>query len=110
MGYDLFRQRRFTELWSANLVLNLGLVMLMLGVSWEMTSLTSSPVLVSMVQTVMSLPFVFLSIPVGMASDRRGPRALLLGSQAWMLLVTAFMAAIALTGGGTSPRRWCSQR
>lgn len=99
MGYDLFRQRRFTELWSANLVLNLGLVMLMLGVSWEMTSLTSSPVLVSMVQTVMSLPFVFLSIPVGMASDRRGPRALLLGSQAWMLLVTAFMAAIALTGG-----------
>ena len=72
MGYDLFRQRRFTELWSANLVLNLGLVMLMLGVSWEMTSLTSSPVLVSMVQTVMSLPFVFLSIPVGMASDRRG--------------------------------------
>lgn len=99
MGYELFRQRRFTELWSANLVLNLGLVMLMLGVSWKMTSLTSSPVLVSMVQTVISLPFVFLSVPVGMASDRRGPRALLLGSQVWMLLVTGFMAVIALAGG-----------
>ncbi|AQT80242.1 hypothetical protein B1R94_14695 [Mycolicibacterium litorale] len=99
MGYELFRQRRFTELWSANLVLNLGLVMLMLGVSWEMTSLTSSPVLVSMVQTVISLPFVFLSIPVGVASDRRGPRTLLLASQVWMLLVTGFMAVVALTGG-----------
>lgn len=99
MGYELFRQRRFTELWSANLILNLGLVMLMLGVSWKMTSLTSSPVLVSMVQTVISLPFVFLSIPVGIASDRRGPRALLLGSQVWMLLVTGFMAVVALAGG-----------
>ena len=73
MGYDLFRQRRFTELWSANLVLNLGLVMLMLGVSWEMTSLTSSPVLVSMVQTVMSLPFV---LPPMITANRKTARAM----------------------------------
>ena len=58
-GYELFRDHTFRELWSANLALNLGLAMLMLGVAWEMTSLTDNPVLVAMVQTVMSLPFVF---------------------------------------------------
>jgi len=98
-GYELFRDGKFRELWSANLALNLGLAMLMLGVAWEMTSLTDNPVLVAMVQTVMSLPFVFFSIPVGLASDARGHRSLLLGSQFWMLAVTVLMAVIALTGG-----------
>ncbi|TGD86231.1 MFS transporter [Mycolicibacterium sp. CH28] len=99
LGYELFRQRQFTELWSANLVLTLGLVMLMLGVSWEMTSLTDNPVLVSMVQTVMSLPFVFFSVPLGVASDVLGHRTVLLASQAWMLVITGVMGVIALTGG-----------
>ena len=98
-GYELFRDHKFRELWSANLALNLGLAMLMLGVAWEMTSLTDNPVLVAMVQTVMSLPFVFFSIPVGLASDARGHRSLLLGSQFWMLAVTVLMAVIALSGG-----------
>jgi hypothetical protein len=70
-GCELFAAKTFRRLWSANLIVTLGLVMLMLGVSWTMTSLTDSPVLVSMVQTVMSLPFVFFSIPVGIATDRR---------------------------------------
>ncbi len=99
LGYELFRQRQFTELWSANLILTLGLVMLMLGVAWEMTTLTDNPVLVSMVQTVMSLPFVFFSVPLGVASDAVGHRTMLLASQAWMLVITGVMAVIALSGG-----------
>jgi len=98
-GYALFGTRQFRNLWGANLVLTLGLVMLMLGASWTMTSLTDSPLLVSMVQTVMSLPFVIFGIPVGVASDSVGHRTLLLMSQVWMLAVTALMGVIALTGG-----------
>lgn len=98
-GYALFGQRQFRNLWGANLVLTLGLVMLMLGASWTMTSLTDDPVLVSMVQTVMSLPFVIFGIPVGVASDSRGHRTILLASQVWMLAVTGLMGVIALTGG-----------
>ena len=98
-GYALFGERQFRNLWGANLVLTLGLVMLMLGVSWTMTSLTDNPVLVSMVQTMMSLPFVIFGIPVGVASDALGHRPLLLMSQFWMLAVTGLMGVIALTGG-----------
>lgn len=98
-GYALFGQRQFRNLWGANLVLTLGLVMLMLGASWTMTALTDSPVLVSMVQTVMSLPFVIFGVPVGVVSDSVGHRTLLLVSQVWMLVVTGLMGVIALTGG-----------
>lgn len=98
-GYELFRQRQFQKLWSANLLVNLCLVMLTLGVSWTMTSLTDSPLLVSMVQTVMSLPFVLFAVPVGLAADSMSHRTLLLISQFWMLAVTGLMAVIAVSGG-----------
>ncbi len=97
-GYALFGQRQFRNLWSANLVHALGLVMLLLGVSWVMTSLTDNPVLVSMVQTMSSLPFLFFSIPAGVAADSLGYRRVLLGAQLWMLAMTAVLAVIALPG------------
>lgn len=97
-GYALFGQRIFRNLWTANLIHALGLVMLVLGVSWVMTSLTDSPVLVSMVQTMMSLPFLFFSIPAGIAADAFGRRRLLLAAQVWMLAMTALLAVIAIPG------------
>lgn len=98
-GYELFGQRQFRNLWSANFISNLSLVMLTLGVSWTMTTLTDSPVLVSMVQTAMSLPFVVIGIPVGIATDSLGHRTMLLASQIWMLAVIALMGFVALYGG-----------
>ena len=72
--------------------------MLLLGVSWVMTSLTDNPVLVSMVQTMTSLPFLFFSIPAGVAADALGYRRVLLAAQLWMLAMTAVLAVIALPG------------
>lgn len=95
-GYELFGQRQFRNLWGANLVLNLGLAMLMLGVAWAMTSMTDSALLVSMVQTAMSLPFLLFGIPIGALADRVGHRTMLLGAQAWMLTATALLAIVAL--------------
>lgn len=97
-GYALFGQRLFRDLWGANLIHALGLVMLLLGVSWVMTSLTDNPVLVSMVQTMSSLPFLFFSIPAGVAADSLGYRRVLLGAQLWMLAMTAVLAVVALPG------------
>lgn len=98
-GYELFGQRQFRNVWTANLVFNLGLVMLNLGVAWTMTSLTDSPVLVSMVQTASSLPFVLFAIPLGVATDSVGHRRMMIASQLWMLAVTGLLAVIALSGG-----------
>lgn len=98
-GYELFAQRQFRSVWTANLVFNLGLVMLMLGVAWTMTSLTDSPVLVSLVQTMSSLPFVLFAVPLGIATDAVGHRRMMAVSQLWMLAVTAVLAVIALADG-----------
>lgn len=94
-GYGLFAEAKFRELWGANFIQTLGMVMLQLGCGWTMTSLTDNAVLVTMVQTMVSLPFFFFSIPAGVANDRWGSRPLLLGSQVWMLLLTGGLAAIA---------------
>lgn len=94
-GYELFAEAGFRELWAANFILSLGMVMLQLGCGWTMTSLTDNALLVSMVQTTVSLPFFFFSIPAGMANDVWGSRPLLLASQVWMLLSTGLLAAIA---------------
>lgn len=94
-GYELFADARFRELWGANFLLSLGMVMLQLGCGWTMTSLTDNAVLVTMVQTMVSLPFFFFSIPAGLANDSWGSKPLLLASQVWMLLATGLFAAIA---------------
>ncbi len=93
-GYALFRQRQFRELWSANLVLNLGQVMLLLAAAWIMTALTQDALLVSLVQSTTSLPFLLLAIPVGIISDSVGHRTLLLIAQVWMGLLAVILVAI----------------
>lgn len=97
-GYELFAQRQFRSLWAANLVLNLGQVMLLLAAAWTMTSLTSSAVLVSLVQATTSLPFLLLGIPVGILSDRVGHRRLLLAAQVWMAALAVILALIEWMG------------
>ena len=98
-GYELFGQRQFRNVWTANLVYNLGLVMLSLGAAWTMTSLTDSAVLVSMVQTMSSLPFVLFASPLGIATDAIGHRTMMVVSQIWMLVVTGALGMFALPGG-----------
>jgi MFS family permease len=105
-GYELFGQRQFRSVWTANLVFNLGLVMLSLGAAWTMTSLTDSPVLVSMVQTMSSLPFVLFAIPLGVATDAVGHRTMMIVSQIWMLAMTAMLGVVALPGGGDLTPKW----
>lgn len=94
-GFELFADARFRELWGANFILSLGMVMLLLGCGWIMTSLTDNAVLVTLVQAMVSLPFLLFSIPAGLANDRWGSRPVLLASQFWMLTVTGSLAAIA---------------
>lgn len=105
-GYELFGQRQFRSVWSANLIFNLGLQMLSLGAAWTMTSLTDNPVLVSMVQTMSSLPFLLFAIPLGIAADAVGHRTMMIVSQIWMLVVTAALGLVALPGGGDLTPKW----
>src|ERR1700733_1559768 len=79
-------RRVFFALWIAALASNLGTWMQNVGAAWLMTSLSKSPLMVSLIQTASSLPIFFLALPAGALADIVDRRKLLIFSQAWMLL------------------------
>jgi MFS family permease len=68
------------------------------GEAWLMTSLTTSTLLVAMVETVGSLPVVLLAVPSGAFADLIDRRRLLLLTQTWMLLVAVTLGVLTITG------------
>src|SRR5262245_19973394 len=55
----------FRALWIATVASNIGTWMQDVGESWLMVSLTTSPILVALVETAGSLPIVLLALPAG---------------------------------------------
>ncbi|GJF18704.1 MFS transporter [Mycolicibacterium cyprinidarum] len=97
-GYELLGQRQFQQLWVANLVSSLSLVMLLLACGWAMASMTTSPLLVAAVQMAVSVPAFVLGIPLGIMTDRFGHRRLLLVAQICMLIPECALALIVWRG------------
>ena len=90
--------RIFRYLWLATLVSNIGNAMHEVGAGWLMTSLTSSPVMVALVQTAFSLPAFFLLLPSGALSDILDRRRYLISSNFAAGLTAALLAALTITG------------
>jgi MFS family permease len=63
-----------------------------------MATLTSSALLVALVQTATNLPVFLLGVPAGAFGDIVDRRKLLLISQAWMLAAAAMLSVLTLTG------------
>lgn len=72
------------------------------GVTWVMTSLTASPLLVALMQTAASLPIFLLGIPAGSVADLVNRRKLLLVTESWLLLVALTLGLLTLSGHITS--------
>lgn len=68
------------------------------GEAWLMTSLSSSTLLVALVETAGSLPVVLLAVPSGVFADLIDRRKLLLITQAWMLIVAATLGVLTVSG------------
>jgi Na+/melibiose symporter-like transporter len=92
------RLQLFRALCLAALVSNIGTWMQNVGAVWYMTSLTSSPLMVALVQAATSLPVFLVGLTAGAAADILDRRRLLLWTQAWMLIIAGLLAA--LTFGG----------
>ena len=88
----------FRALWIATVVSNIGTWMQDVGESWLMVSLTTSPMLVALVETAGSLPVVLLALPAGALADVVDRRRLLLVTQSWMLVSAAVMGVFTLAG------------
>src|SRR5467141_744375 len=103
-AWSPLRESVFRALWIATVVSNIGTWMQDVGESWLMTSLTTSPVLVALVETFGSLPVVLLALPAGALADIVDRRRLLLIMQIWMCVAASAMGVLALMGRMTPGR------
>ena len=92
------REPVFRELWSANVISNIGTWMQTVGGTWLMTTLTADALPVALMQTATTLPALLVGLPAGSLADRVDRRRLLLATQAWMLLCATFLAVLTVVG------------
>ena len=92
------RRKVFLAIWIAALASNIGTWMQNVGAAWLMTSLSPSPLMVSLIQTAGSLPIFLLALPAGALADIFDRRRLLIVSQAWMLLAAGALGLMTLEG------------
>jgi MFS family permease len=66
----------FRALWLASVTSNIGTWAHDVGSAWLMTSMTTSPLLVSLLQTAASAPIFMLALPAGALADLADRRRL----------------------------------
>jgi len=66
--------------------------------TWLMTVLTTSPLLIALMQTAASLPVLFLGLLAGATADIYERRRLLIFWQTWMLVSVAVLAVLTFFG------------
>ena len=86
------RNALFRNLWIATIVSNVGTWMQDVGAGWLMTSLSSSPSMVALVEAADSIPVMLLALPAGALADIIDRRRLLIGVQFYLLAVAGALA------------------
>jgi MFS family permease len=88
----------FRAIWIASVVSNIGTWMQNVAGVWLVTTLTTSALLVALMQTATSLPAFLLSMPAGAIGDLIDRRRLLLFTQGFMAVVALGLGAFTLSG------------
>ena len=95
--------RTFRMLWLAWLAANMTMWMNDVAAAWLMTSLTTSPVMVALVQTASTLPVFLLGLPSGAMADIVDRRRYFALTQLWVAVTALVLATLALLDGLTAP-------
>ena len=90
---SLFRNRLI-----ASVISNIGSWMQDTAGTWLMTALTTSPLLIALMQTAASLPVLLLGLPAGATADILDRRRLLLFWGSWMLFAAALLSGLTVSG------------
>src|SRR5436190_21464093 len=93
----------FRALWVASVISNSGTTMNDTAAIWTMATLTPSPLMISLMQTMSSLPLFLLAMPAGALADLVDRRKVILAAQAGALLTAVGMATLALMGQLNAP-------
>src|SRR5262245_21920162 len=97
------REPLFRSLWIAAVISYTGSWMQNIATGWLMTSLTSFPMWVAMVQVALSLPVFLIALPAGALAGIVDRRKFLLYTQASMVVAAAVLGTLTLTGTCTPP-------
>lgn len=95
-AWDPLREPLFRSLWIAAVVSYTGSWMQNVGAGWLMTQLTTSPLMVSMVQGASAIPVFLVVLPAGALADMVDRRRLLLFTQSWMVVAAAALGGLTL--------------
>ena len=93
-AWSPFGYRAFALLWTATLISNVGTWMHDVGAGWLMTTLNSSPAVVSLVQAATTLPVFLFALLAGTLADRLDKRKLLIFVNAVLLVLISVLAAL----------------
>jgi MFS family permease len=93
-GFEPLKSPLFRNLWIAATISNLGGWMQDTAGTWLMTVLTTSPLLIALMQTAASLPVVLLGLLAGATADIFDRRRLLIFWQTWMLAAVALLSVL----------------
>lgn len=88
-----FGHRAFALLWTATLISNIGTWMHDVGAGWLMTTLNSSPAVVTLVQAATTLPVFLFALLAGALADRLDKRRMLITIN---IALTAVITMLAL--------------
>jgi MFS family permease len=97
-GWTPLRYPDFRRLWLAQFTSNIGSWMQTVAAQWLMTSLTSSPLMLSGIQAAGSIPVLLLAVPAGALGDLVDRKRLIVGGQTLMLLASAALAVLSAVG------------
>src|SRR5580704_16549709 len=94
--WSALRYATFRNLWIATVISNIGGWMYSAAAGWLMTSLSPSPLIVSLVQVANSLPLFLLALPAGALADMVDRRRLILALEILTLVFSALFAALVM--------------
>ena len=91
----------FRMLWTVWVAANTCMWMNDVAAAWLMTTLTTSPMMVALVQTASTLPVFLLGLPSGALADILDRRRYLIMTQVWVA-ITALLLCLAILSDGIS--------
>ena len=92
------RQPVFRMLWLTWLIANTSMWMNDVAAAWMMTSLTTTPLWIALVQTAASLPVFLLGLPSGALADIVDRKCYYLFTQIWVAVVASVLSVAVFLG------------
>ena len=99
--FEALGHRDFRIFYLGQLISVTGTWMQTVAQGWLVLILTGSPLLLGVTQAARTLPILFLSLPAGIVADRMDRRMVILVADIFMLVLSATLAILTLTGNVT---------